>query len=195
MNRNKFLPEWYEENWELEEDLASLLKKKALAKKVEQEEDELEETEKAPELTWSDGYAGFVPKRSMSKLYTYYSDVKAHGSRMHFKISQKSWENIYNRLLRSGYILGEELRDPKVQKLVCLYSDGHIGVVEMIKGSTTYEEKQLGFFSGVGYELMQVALDYLFEHDSRLSNHGYLFGLDADSCKYIFKVLRELDGE
>ena len=187
MNRNKFLPEWYEENWELDEDLASLLKKRALDKRAE-------ELEKEVELYWADRCC-FVPKKSAIKSGKRPLVVE-HGSRIEFTIAKGSWEEIYKMLLRLGYN-HEELIDFKddemnMDKRLVIHSDEHIGIMKHLSGG---EEKQLGFFSGEDYKIMKVAVDTLFKKDRNLACDGYLFGKGVQDYNTLIAALKQLDDE
>lgn len=184
MNRNKFLPEWYEENWELEEDLASLLKKRAQDKKAEEVGNEVE-------LYWAERCC-FIPKKSAIKSGKY-SLVMDHGSRIEFTIAKGSWEDIYKMLLRLGYN-HEELIDFKddemnMNKRLTIYSDGHIGIIQQP------EEKQLGFFSGEDYDIIRAAVDTLFKKDRHLACNGYLSGKGVEDYNTLIKALKQLDNE
>lgn len=187
MNHNKFLPEWYEENWELEEDLASLLKKRAQDKKAE-------ELGKEVELIWADR-CSVIPKQLAinSNIKSKYSLVVEHGSRIEFTITKGSWEDIYKMLLRLGYN-HEELIDFKddeknMNKRLTIYSDGHIGIIQQS------EEKQLGFFSGEDYNIMRTAVDTLFKKDRNLACNVCLSGKGVEDYNTLIKALKQLDNE
>lgn len=185
MNRNKFLPEWYEENWELEEDLASLLKKRAQDKKAD-------ELGKEVELHWA-GHCFFIPKKSAIKLGKY-PLVVDHGSRIEFTIAKGSWEDIYKMLIRRLGYNPEELiyfKDDEMtmNKRLAIYSDGHIGIIQHP------EEKQLGFFSGEDYDIMRTAVDTLFKKDRHLACIYYLSDKGVEDYNTLIKALKQLDNE
>lgn len=185
MNCNKFLPEWYEENWELEEDLASLLKKRAQDKKAD-------ELGKEVELHWA-GRCWFIPKKSAIKSGKYPLEV-THGSRIEFNIAKGSWEDIYKMLIRLGYNHEELIYfkddEMNINKRLAIYSDGHIGIIQHP------EEKQLGFFSGEDYDIMRTAVDTLFKKDRHLADvNGYLSSKGVEDYNTLIKALKQLDNE
>lgn len=189
MNHNKFLPEWYEENWELEEDLASLLKKRAQDKRAE--ELGKEESGKEVELHW-EGHCFFMPKK-WAITSGRYPLVVAHGSRIEFPITKGSWEDIYKMLIRLGhnheeliYFKDDEMN---MNKRLAIYSDGHIGIIQHP------EENQLGFFSGEDYDIMRTAVDTLFKKDRHLACIYYLSGKGVEDYNTLIKALKQLDNE